>query len=241
MIRAILLDLDNTLYDEHTFVKSGFKAVSKAMARKLDISEDDLYQTLWQTFLKVERNQVFSETLKHFGVFDADLIPEMLEAFRNHYPAISVFEDVYCTLIALKEKFALGLITGGKREVQENKIKALKLDDYFEVVTYAEEYGGKCCPKPFVVTLQKLQVSAEESVLVDDDPLQSFLVAKDLGLITVRMLRGENASLRIDDKRCNPDFEITSLQQLLDVIGCYERSKGNRIDTEGSCQKRLIF
>ena len=43
MIRAILLDLDNTLYDEHTFVKSGFKAVSKAMARKLDISEDEIF------------------------------------------------------------------------------------------------------------------------------------------------------------------------------------------------------
>ena len=241
MIKAVLLDLDNTLYDEYTFVKSGFREVSKVMASKLDISEDDFYQTLWQTFLKVERKQVFSETLKHFSVFDADLIPEMLETYRNHRPAISVFKDVYSTLIALKEKFSLGLITDGKKEVQEKKIKALKLEGYFEVITYAEEYGGKCCLKPFVVTLQKLQVSAEESVFVDDDPLKSFSTAKDLGLITVRMLRGENASLRIDDKKSVADFEITSLQQLLDIIGYFERSRGNKIDTKGSYQKRLIF
>ena len=126
MLKAILLDLDNTLYDEYTFVRSGFKAVSKAMAEKCSLSEEDLYRSLWKFFLKVERKQVFSETLHHFNIYDAAMIPEMVTVFRNHDPVISVFSDVHRALVALKEKFALGLVTDGKKWVQEK----LQLSDF---------------------------------------------------------------------------------------------------------------
>jgi putative hydrolase of the HAD superfamily len=218
MFKAVLLDLDNTLYDEHSFVKSGFKAVSKVIAEKFGHSEGDVYRCLWRFFLKVERKQVFTETLRHFGFYDADIVPELVAVFRNHDPVISVFKGVHNILAALKEEFSLGLITDGKKEVQESKVKALKIHGYFDVITYAEEYGGKCCSKPFIVTLEKLQVSAQDSVYVDDNPLNGLAVAKELGIRTIRMMRGENKLMVVDAERNSSDSEISDLAQLSGII-----------------------
>jgi putative hydrolase of the HAD superfamily len=229
MVKAVLLDLDNTLYDEHRFVKSGFKPVSKVISKKFSLSEADVYQCLWQFFLTVKRKQVFSQTLLHFGVHADDIIPELVTVFRNHDPAISLFKGVHSTLLTLKKEFVLGLITDGKKEVQENKVKALKLHSYFNVITYADEYGGKCSPKPFTVTLEKLHVSPQDSVYVDDNPLNGLAVAKKLGIRTIRMMRGENKHITIDDEKNRPDSEISNLTQLEDIIRDLSLTSNNKL------------
>ena len=40
MIRAILFDLDDTLYDEMHFVKGGFKAVSLYISKNANIDQN---------------------------------------------------------------------------------------------------------------------------------------------------------------------------------------------------------
>ncbi|TRO47895.1 HAD family hydrolase, partial [Candidatus Bathyarchaeota archaeon] len=167
---------------------------------------------------KVERKQVFSHTLLQFGVDADNIIPELVTVFRNHDPEISLFKGAHNALVALKKEFVLGLITGGKKEVQENKVMALNLNSYFNVITYAEEYGGKCSPKPFTVTLEKLHVRPQESVYVDDNPFNGLAIAKKLGIRTIRMMRGENKHMTIDDEKNRPDSEISNLAQLEDII-----------------------
>jgi putative hydrolase of the HAD superfamily len=218
MFRAVLLDLDNTLYDEHQFVKSGFKAVSQAMAQKFGINEKTVYRSFSHIFLKHGRKQVFTQVLGDLGIYDDEIVSEMVEVYRSHMPHISAFRDAHNVLLRIKQKCSLGLITDGLRGIQENKVKALNLSGYFDVITYADDYGGKYSPKPFLVTLEQLQVTANESVYVDDNPQKGFAVAKELGIQTVRILRGEHKNLKVDDERCKPDFEIRNLYQLENLV-----------------------
>lgn len=218
MLRAVLLDLDNTLYDEHEFVMSGFKAVAQAMAQKFELDEKAVYLSLSKLFLKQGRKQVFTQALGDLGIYDDEITSEMVEVYRSHLPRIRVFRDAHAVLPKIKQECRLGLITDGLRRVQENKIQALKVSGYFDVITYADDYGGKHSSKPFLMTLEQLQVKADESVYVDDNPQKGFAVAKELGIRTVRILRGEHKSLRVDDERCKPDLEISDLHQLEKIV-----------------------
>jgi putative hydrolase of the HAD superfamily len=133
-------------------------------------------------------------------------------------PRISVFKDVLAVLPVLKKEYRLGLITDGLKLVQKNKVKALKIGDYFDATVFATDYGGKCSQKPFLMILEKLHVKADESVYVDDNPYTGFAVAKQLGIRTIRMLRGENKDLLVTDLQVKPDMEISNLYQLEDSI-----------------------
>lgn len=63
-IEAVIFDLDNTLYDEKQFVRSGFRAVSNRMAEKYGIKEEKLYDLLLNIFSKQGRNEVFDNALR---------------------------------------------------------------------------------------------------------------------------------------------------------------------------------
>lgn len=218
LIKAVLLDLDNTLYDEHQFVKSGFKAVSRELANNFGLKEDLIYSHLYKIFVEQGRHQVFTQTLNYYDIYTDVTFSHILEVYRNHTPQISIFKDVNDVLSDLKKKYRLGLVTDGLKFVQKNKVKALKIGRYFDDTVYAIDYGSKCCQKPFSVVLEKLQVKANESVYVDDDPYRGFAVAKQLGIRTIRMLRGENKDLLLTDQRVKPDMEIRNLYQLEDSI-----------------------
>ena len=53
-VEAVIFDLDNTLYDEKQYVKSGFIAVSEYMANKFELDKNHLNRLLLQIFSKKE-------------------------------------------------------------------------------------------------------------------------------------------------------------------------------------------
>ena len=80
-IEAVIFDLDNTLYDEEQFVRSGFKAVSHHMAEKHGLAEEKLFDLLMNTFSKRGRQKVFDTALKRLNLYRKDLILELVEVY----------------------------------------------------------------------------------------------------------------------------------------------------------------
>ncbi len=187
------------------------------MADKYGTNEEMLYDLLLSIFSKRGRDKVFDTALKKLNLYKKEIVLEMVEVYRSHPPNITIHTDAQEVLPKFSKNYRVGLITDGIKKVQENKVEALNIKDLLDVTTYAIEHGGKNNIQTFLVTLEKLKVKPSETIYVDDNPLEGFIIAKKEGIHTVRILRGEHRDLK-DDKRCKPEFKIKNLRQLLNVI-----------------------
>ena len=68
----LVFDLDDTLYDELEYVKSGHLNVSTFLSKKISTEKYEIYSKLCEIFNKRGRKKVFSHLLK-----DQKLIKEL--------------------------------------------------------------------------------------------------------------------------------------------------------------------
>ena len=189
MIKAVVFDLDDTLYPEYDYVKSGFRAVAAELKRVCAVS--DAYGELLRLFDE-DREKVFDRYLAECGA--AGLTAErMVEIYRNHTPDITLSDDVKQTLSSLRDKgFKLGIITDGDPTRQHAKISALGLNDSVDKIIVTDELGGKELRKPnskaFELMCDAFDISTEEMLYVGDNPQKDFAVKKYLPIKTAHYL-----------------------------------------------------
>ncbi|MTI59291.1 MAG: HAD-IA family hydrolase [Firmicutes bacterium] len=220
MVKAVIFDLDDTLYYELDYVKSGFRAVSEYIAFRYQVDKDEFYQELLN-ILEIEgRGKTFNIALERFVIPAAEL-KKMIDVYRSHHPEnIRLYEDAVEILNrCLKEKrYKIGIITDGNSEVQWNKIKSLGLKEKVDQIIVTDDFGvNKRKPHFFSYQrmLELLQVKAEEAVYVGDNPVKDFINARELGMKTVRIIREHGMHI---DKRMavkyEADYEINTLNDL---------------------------
>lgn len=175
-IRGVIFDLDDTLFSEKEYIKSGYKAVSEYL-------NGDFEDTLWNAFENGE--PAIDVLLKEIGrLGDKE---NVLEVYRNHIPDIHLYEGVVDLIHSLKQKkFKVGIITDGRPEGQKNKIHALGLDDLVDDVIITDELGGKQFRKPcdiaFRIMQLKWMINASEIVYVGDNISKDFRALIQLGM-----------------------------------------------------------
>ena len=192
-VKAVISDLDDTLYPERDYVKSGFFAVAADIERRFGVR--GVADKMLDLFDK-ERADVYGRTLDAFGIDRDDaLIKEFVETYRTHKPNIKLADDVRETLARLRAAgYKLGIITDGEPNRQREKISALGLDKLVDGIIVTDELGGEAYrkpnPKAFELMLDKLGVAAEEAAYVGDNPKKDFAVKKYLPIKTVRLIGG---------------------------------------------------
>lgn len=219
MIKALLFDLDDSLYPERKFVESGFKAVSRAVARRLGTSDRILHDQLIKAFKEGIRGKTFDIVLERIGVEPSrELISQMVDIYRSHTPKIKPYRDVPMCLPRFAKRYELGLITDGYSEVQRRKVKALGIARFFQLFIFSDDFNRdswKPSTVPYQVALDKLHVGAHEAIYIGDNPHKDFVAAKQLGLTAVRIKRkgGEYSNVRLDEMH-EADYEVSSLEEL---------------------------
>lgn len=186
--RAVVFDLDDTLYPEIDYVISGFKVVSKYVKTIIKMESHKIFDILLKLF-EEDRTNVFDRLLESYDV-DKGVVKECVNLYRNHYPDIRLTEEVRELLQLLKEKgLKIGIITDGRPEGQWNKIKALGLEKYCDHIIVTDELGGieyrKPSEVPYKKILRELGVDAKETVYVGDNPAKDFISANKLGMFTI--------------------------------------------------------
>ena len=229
MIKVVIFDLDGTLYDEKEFVMSGFKVVSKYLSSSYDLSSDEIFRILKNDFELGLRRKNFDILLKKINLEED--VKKLVKIYREHTPSISLHEDAKEVLMKLRGKYKLGLITDGLKKTQENKISALGIKKYFDVITITDVYGRnhwKPSSKPFKIALDKLKVKARESIYVGDNPWKDFLGPKKLGIHTVRIKRGsgEYDHINVDDEH-KANYIISNLTMLEKIMCRINQMEGN--------------
>jgi len=221
MIQAILFDLDDTLYDEMQFVKGGFKAVSLYISKNNNTEQKVVYKLLLDMLEEQGRGKIFDILLKKLGLYNKKIIPKLVEIYRTHKPNLFLYSEVSNVLSTLKQQgYKLGIITDGNVEVQRNKVKALKIKDFFDCMIFSDEYGiekQKPNPLPYQIAMEKLEASANKTVYIGDNSYKDFITAKKLGIFTIRIMRGQYKNIKLR-KEYESDCQIQNLENIFNVI-----------------------
>ena len=194
MITTVVFDLDDTLYDEIEYCKSGFAAVAEFLANLPEAPLAELtFAALWKQFTAGNRTKTFNAALDELGIgYDDKLIGELIEIYRNHSPKITLPEDSRDVLCELNTKYTLALLTDGFLPAQKLKVQTLGIEKYFKLIVYTEELGRECwkpSPAGFEKIMQNLRSKPENTVYIADNEKKDFIAPNKLGLLTIQIIR----------------------------------------------------
>ncbi|WP_373539644.1 HAD family hydrolase [Chamaesiphon sp.] len=228
-LQAIVFDLDDTLYSERDFVLSGFRSVAKWAALNLEIDPELGYTTLFQLYSEGVRNNTFNRWLEIHQIDRPEIIPELLNIYRQHSPNIIPFADAIDLLKTLIGSYQIGLVSDGYLAVQQRKWLALNLDSFFDAVVFSDKLGRenwKPSTAPFALVLQQLQVSPPLSVYIGDNPRKDFLGARQLGMYTIQFKHpaSEYGHIRPPTPAHQPHLIAESFTEVLGAISQIESS-----------------
>lgn len=207
-LKGVIFDLDDTLYSEKEYVRSGFQAVSDYLGGGYD-------KSLWASFIKGEPAiDALAEKLNRQNEKEV-----WLSIYRNHKPDIRLRDGAFDMMKQLKEKgFKLGIITDGRSEGQRNKIRALGIANLFDDIIITDELGGvqfrKPCDIAFRILQNKWRLPASQIAYVGDNPVKDFQGPQQLGM--------KCFWLAIPDRLYNSEESnreaLTSIGELLDKL-----------------------
>jgi len=223
MIKAIIFDLDDTLFPSTSFTETARKEAVKAMIQSgLKANFEEAMEKLMEIIKEKgsNYNKHFNELVKFFnGSEDPRIIFKGVMTYHNIKtsllrPNIKTIK----TLFYLTTKFKLFLVTDGLYEKQWDKIVRLGLDAFFdESNTFISEKVGFKKPdlRLFKFVLEKCNLKGKECVFVGDRIDKDLKPAKELGMKTVRILTGKYSKEK--DKENVVDYEIKELDDLLNL------------------------
>ena len=224
LARALVaFDLDDTLYLETDFVRSGFAAVEEALGVR------GLAATAWTLHEGGLRGSVLGEALRRHGRVATDEM-RAVAIYRAHPPRIELAPDAAETLVslALDPRFELALITDGFAATQRNKIKALGVGQWIRTMVLTDELApDRACWKPHAAAFRRVQASAEcptVRVYVADNPRKDFDAPVRLGWHTVRLRRPGGLWEHEPDGAARPAMTIRDLSNLSDQLRVVARS-----------------
>jgi putative hydrolase of the HAD superfamily len=194
MITTVVFDLDDTLYDELDYCRSGFRAVAESVADLPDApSAKHVFDSLWRQFSAGNRTKTFDAALDDLGIsYDEKIIQKMIKTYRSHKPKIKLPADSARVLRQLSRKYTLALLTDGFLPAQQLKVQALKIEKYFKCIIYTEQLGRKYW-KPSTVGFEKLMqalnAKPQDIAYVADNQMKDFIAPNKLGFLTIQITR----------------------------------------------------
>jgi putative hydrolase of the HAD superfamily len=110
----------------------------------------------------------------------------------------------------------LGIVANIWSEGMNPVLERLNLKKFFSVAVASVDVGfQKPDPRIFHLALDRLGLSPEEAIMVGDNPRADIEPGHDLGMCTVRLLRGPN---RTNPAVVKANFEIKNLSELKDIV-----------------------
>jgi len=198
--RALVFDLDDTLYPYRQFVSSGFRAVASWLEREHGVSAALVTRTLCRARVVGERGQEMQYLCRTLGL-RAALVPILVALLRDHAPTLRLPESSRQVLQRLRPSWRLGILTNGSPAIQARKIAALGLDALVDTVVYASACGdgrGKPAIEGFHVVLQRLDAQASSTVFVGDDAVADIEGASNVGMRTIHVRQARRPEARCD-------------------------------------------
>jgi MIP family channel proteins/HAD superfamily hydrolase (TIGR01509 family) len=211
-IELVLFDMGGSLYDDDGWAQALKRAVRELAGDRFD------EQAFWDEYNQQRASQGDLRTAmaNRFGVDRAQL-HELAGRYLN-YGRDHLYPEVTATLRALAGRYKLALVANQDERVLE----ALRRDGLFElfdVLALAKAAGAmKPDPRIWRYALTQAGVAPQRAVHIGNRLDADVRPAKELGLRTIWLLRGEAPSAPTIEQLSEPDAVITNLAQAPGVI-----------------------
>lgn len=156
------------------------------------------------------RFQAFRRTVEWVGCSNDALAADLNALYLKHrFEDIELYPDVITTLDTLSQQFSLGLVSNGNSYPER-----CGLEERFGFIVFSQDVGiEKPDQRIFKAACSKAECRPEELMHVGDSLESDVTGANALGAISVWL----NRTGSVTTSEIQPDFEIQSLAELLDI------------------------
>lgn len=226
MIKAIVFDLDHTLFDRYaTFTK----IFNECDLSHIPFCEGVTKEKALEAFIYNDRHfihnqkpwHVMYEQLTSQGIINGDLVGAD-EFYKNLllpiFMKISVpFDFTIPTLKKLKESgYILGLITNGVHDSQYAKINNIGIAEFFDEIVVSGDVGAqKPSTIPYEIMAQRLGLDPSEMLYVGDNPKNDVDASRKAGYTPVWV---RTTGTWIFPEIEKPELQIDTVAELPELI-----------------------
>ena len=217
-INVVIFDFDNTLIDRQKAAISLMKEIVDQdfpIERFSDEFRHDIFKHLFiwdreghepkiNTFRKyIEYGQIVGRTWEYYDKIWTDCL----------WKHTVIFDDTIKVLSYLSEKYRLALLTNGSVYSQENKLKVVKLNSWFEQIVITGTYNiHKPERRIFDIMCDKLKVNPGNCVYIGDSLANDVNGSLNAGMKSIWMYPYPEIGTEMD---CQRIYRISDLMQLL--------------------------
>ena len=199
MKKALIIDLDNTLYDYTKADNIAMEAVVSTGATEFAVSREEFLKAYTEA-KNVVKERHAKRASSHNRMLYAQMAAEMLdkspmptaltlyEAYWSaFFSSMEIFDGVTDALTELKSRgVKLGICTDMLARVQFQKIRTLNLSHFFDaIVTSEEARDEKPSAVPVQMIMDKLKIRTGEAAFIGDGYEKDVLGARYSGLCPI--------------------------------------------------------
>lgn len=182
MTKAVLFDLDDTLFDHRRSARAALTAVHGAFASEADfaalerhhahyLEEMHLEVLAGRATLEEARRERFRRVFAALGIaLEPREVYRVAEAYRDGYASSRRAIDGAVDLLRhVRSVATIGIVTNNLLEEQQGKLRVCGLAPLVDALVASEDVGvAKPHPEIFHIALGRLGVGLEQAVMVGD-------------------------------------------------------------------------
>lgn len=193
-IKAVIFDLDDTLYNECDYVLSGYECVAQYLTDKrlMPLTKAEIVDCLYKAFL--EKKAAFDVLFQENNIEDIQLKNTCIKIYRGHVPQITLSMENKQLLQELHNQGKkIAVITDGRPDGQMNKIQALDLLPFIDEYIITDTLAGnsdvtkfrKPNPLAFQIMQKRFDLEYDMMAYVGDNISKDFQAPISLGMLPI--------------------------------------------------------
>lgn len=222
LIRCVIFDLDDTLYDCFgQRVRPAHRHAAEAMVKAgLKASVEAVYRARMKAFRQDPMlRHIDTEVCRRFGADDPDRISKAARDAYFNLPVgkLKLFRGTMPLLRFLHSRgVRVFIVSFGEPEIQKAKVRALGLegDPAIDKIFYADRDKLLTKEAAFQIIQQELDLPADQVLIVGDRPMREIRAGKQLGMHTVRIRHGEFAAQAPQGPEEEADYEVRNIAEV---------------------------
>lgn len=246
-VKAVVFDMDDTLYSERQYIESGFRVVAENLCELIkkrdcergrllgEVTVDSLMAFMLDEFNKGHR--AIDLAMDKCEIADEKTRKDIISLYRGQKPVLTLYpwaDELINWLVTEGglTKNELGVITDGVVNAQHAKLTALGLDDRIGHTLVTDELGGpqfrKPCDVAYRVMALRMQVDFADMIYIGNNPTKDLKAPRELGMKTL-FFDNPDCVHNFERRTNTPYIQLTEEQILSDL----EKSHQQTLDGKG--------